>query len=71
MGVVAVAAVVETVDGLLFEVGDLVLGLVADVGEAAAVHRAVEGLPHVDGPRAQQVQVARVAGQFLRHLGPR
>ena len=69
MRVVTFIAVIETVDGFLLQMVDLIFGLVLNVAQFALTEVALEGLPHVNGTRFDHVEITGVTGQFLRHVG--
>ena len=60
MRIVAVIAVVETVDGLFFETGDLLGGLGLEIGDFSLGCLLLNGQPRVLGASFNHMETARV-----------
>lgn len=69
VGIVAIVAFIQTVDGFLLQTGDFLRRLRFDPVQSTSLGGNVllECVPDIQSPTFEQVEIARVAGQTLSH----
>lgn len=69
VGIVAIVAFIQTVDGFLLQTGDFLRRLGFDPVQSTSLGGNVllECVPDIQSPTFEQVEIARVAGQTLSH----